>query len=107
MKGSERREIKKSKGMSEVSEKAMNHGDTPGWVSEAAAVWSWINRRPLKQSYLNTGLVGAHSAPLENSNGCQILVHLNCWSKSHFLSFCCHKPRNVLLANVSALPLIY
>lgn len=42
------KEIKKSKGMSEVSERAMNHSDIPGWVSEAAAVWSWINRRSLK-----------------------------------------------------------
>lgn len=58
-KGSERKEIKKSKGMRGVSEKAMNHRDIPGWVSEAAAGWSWINRRPLKQSYLNTGLVRA------------------------------------------------
>lgn len=34
------KEIKRSKGVSEVSERAMNHGDIPGWVSVAAAVWS-------------------------------------------------------------------
>lgn len=49
------KDIKKSKGMSEVSERAMNHSDIAGWVSEAAAVWSWINTWPLKLCSLNTG----------------------------------------------------
>lgn len=44
-KGKEHEEIKKSKGVSEVLEKAMNHSDIPGWVSEDAAVWSLINRQ--------------------------------------------------------------
>lgn len=57
------KEIKKSKGMSEVSERAMNHSDIPGWVSEAAAVWGWINRGPLKQCSLNTGQVKAQCWP--------------------------------------------
>lgn len=49
--------------MSKVSERAMNHSDIPGWVSDAAAgaVWGWINRRPLKQCSLNTGQVRAHA----------------------------------------------
>lgn len=41
----------------------MNHSDIPGWVSDAAAaaVWNWINRRPLKQCSLNTGQVRAQA----------------------------------------------
>lgn len=47
--GGAHKEIKKSKSMSKVSAGAMNHGDIPGWVSEAAAaVWSWMHSRPLK-----------------------------------------------------------
>lgn len=42
----------------------MNHRDIPGWVSEATAVWSWINRGPLKQCSLNTGQVTARQLAL-------------------------------------------
>lgn len=55
----ESKEIKKSRGMREVSERAMNHSDIPGRVSEDAAVWSWINTRPLNQSFLKSGQVTA------------------------------------------------
>lgn len=61
--GKEHKEIKKSKGMNEVSERAMNHSDISGWVSEAAAVWSLINRRPLKQCFFNNGQVSAQQWP--------------------------------------------
>ncbi|TNN50175.1 hypothetical protein EYF80_039599 [Liparis tanakae] len=57
------REIKKSKGVSEVSERAMNHRDIPGRVSEATAVWSWINTGPPKQRSLNTSQVRAQHRP--------------------------------------------
>lgn len=49
------KEIKKRKGMSKVSQRAMNHRDIPGWMSEAAAaVCSVINRGPLKQCFTPT-----------------------------------------------------
>lgn len=46
--GKEHKEIKKSKGMNEVSERAMNHSDISGWVSETAAVWSLIKQKASK-----------------------------------------------------------
>lgn len=60
-KGKEHEEIKKSKGVSEVLERAMNHRDIPGWVSEDAAVWSLINRQCF---FPNTGRVRAQQGPL-------------------------------------------
>lgn len=66
----EHEEIKKSKGVSEVLERAMNHGDIPGRVSEDAAVWSLINRQCFFQQWPGQSPAGA---PLGNSNGRQIL----------------------------------
>lgn len=66
------KEIKKSKGMSKVSQRAMNHRDIPGWMSEAAAaaVCSLINTGPQKQRFIPTlARTPASSGPPEDSDG--------------------------------------
>lgn len=65
------KEIKKGKGVSKVSQRAMNHSDIPGWMSEAAAaVCSLIKRGPLKQCSIPAlARTQSSSGPPEDSNG--------------------------------------
>lgn len=93
----ERKEIKKSKGVSKVSERAMNHSDVPGWVSGAVAVWSWINRGPLKQCTLQRWPgQGPALAPRGNPNLCQIFFSLSPPVKKLLWLLFCHNSSNLL-----------